>query len=98
MSFLLMTLSLLTSSAYANDLCTDATTMATNTSIAGDTTAATFDDVGSCGTSNTAPGVWYSITLPESGVLDLSTCNDADYDTKISVFSGDCGALVISAE
>ena len=47
--------------------------------------------------SLTAPGVWYSLTLPGvAGVDDRTVYADtatAGYDTKLSVYTGDCAAL-----
>ena len=78
----------------ANDLCSNAIAIACNSTTIGTTTASTVDNVGTCTTSNTAPGVWYSFT-GTGDVVTLSTCNVAtNYDTKISVFSGSCGGLV----
>jgi len=79
-------------SVLANDDCADAIPVSLGDVVAGSTSAATFDDVGFCGTGNTAPGVWYTMT-GNGDLVQLSTCNNADYDTKISVFSGSCGAL-----
>jgi len=75
-----------------NDLCSNAIGLNCNSSVNGSTSGATVDNVGFCGTSNTAPGVWYLIAGNGSPIT-LSTCNNASYDTKISVFNGTCGAL-----
>ena len=77
--------------APENDFCEDAIEIVCGQTISGTTTSATFDDVGFCGTSNTAPGVWYKVAY--DGLITASTCNQADYDTKLSVFDGECGAL-----
>ena len=79
-----------------NDLCVNALPILPNTTVAGTTSGATFDNAGFCGTSNTAAGVWYTWTDNSgvSGMVTLSTCNQAAYDTKISVFTGTCGALI----
>ncbi len=80
----------------ANDLCGDAATLAWGGSVNGTTVNATFDNVGFCGTTNTAPGVWYEFTVPGGGgvyTIDLSTCDQAGYDTKITVLAGGCGVL-----
>ena len=79
-----------------NDFCEDAIEIVCpegggDVTISGTTVEATFDDVGICGTSNTAPGVWYRVS--HDGLLTASTCNQANYDTKLSVFDGECGAL-----
>ena len=79
--------------APVNDLCENAIPISCDETVNGSTSEATFDNVGTCGTSNTAPGVWYSF-VATSGVVNLSTCNQADYDTKISVFTGTCNELV----
>ncbi|MCB9213498.1 MAG: HYR domain-containing protein [Alteromonas sp.] len=84
------------SAAPANDLCANAEPINCGQTLMGDTSMATFDGVGTCGTSNTAPGVWYSFT-GQGGSVTLSTCNQAAYDTKISVFSGSCAALTCVA-
>jgi len=78
--------------AFANDACVDAAPIACGATVSGSTAGATFDNVGTCGTSNTAPGVWYSV-VGDGGQITASTCNQASYDTKISVFTGSCGAL-----
>lgn len=75
-----------------NDFCADAITIACDETVSGTTTDATFDAVAFCGTSNTAPGVWYSF-VSDGSTYTASTCNQAGYDTKISVFTGSCGAL-----
>jgi hypothetical protein len=74
-----------------NDLCEDAILIECGETVSGQTITATFDDVGTCGTSNTAPGVWYKTAAV--GLLTVSTCDQADYDTKLSVFEGECGSL-----
>jgi hypothetical protein len=75
-----------------NDDCSGAIGLSCNETISGTTTGATADNAGFCGTSNTSPGVWYKFE-GTGGNATLSTCNDANYDTKISVFSGECGTL-----
>ncbi len=77
----------------ANDLCANAQAVAIPSATPGSTVGATLDSVGTCGTSNTAPGVWYIFTPATTGFYRASTCNAANYDTKISVFSGSCGSL-----
>ncbi|MGB5175725.1 MAG: hypothetical protein WBQ30_13390, partial [Thermoanaerobaculia bacterium] len=82
--------------APENDECIDAIEVICpegggDVTISGTTVEATFDGVGTCGTSNTAPGVWYKVS--HDGLLTASTCNQANYDTKLSVFDGECGAL-----
>jgi len=84
----------------ANDLCADAEDLGELPEneavvVSNQTITATFDDVGECGTTNTAPGVWYRVvTTCDGGRFVGSLCHpDTDYDTKISVFTGSCDAL-----
>lgn len=78
----------------ANDLCSNAAPLSCGQTVAGTTSGATFDATSFCGTSNTAPGVWYVLTTPPGAAsLNVSTCNQASYDTKLTVFSGSCGSL-----
>jgi hypothetical protein len=77
----------------SNDSCAYATTIICNETLSGTTVGATFDDVSTCGTSNTSPGVWYYFA-GTGDFISLSTCDQADFDTKISVFTGDCDNLV----
>ncbi|MEM7245080.1 MAG: proprotein convertase P-domain-containing protein [Acidobacteriota bacterium] len=63
--------------------------------VSGSTTGADDSDPNEntgCGTTDGGPGVWYSITGTGT-TLNLSTCNDADFDTKLRVHCGDCDAL-----
>jgi Abnormal spindle-like microcephaly-assoc'd, ASPM-SPD-2-Hydin len=76
-----------------NDLCDNAILIGCGASVNGTTVLATFDNVGTCGTSNTAPGVWYK-TIGTGSPITVSTCTAASYDTKLSVFSGTCAAKV----
>ncbi len=76
-----------------NDLCANAIAINCGESVNGSTADATFDNIGTCGTTNTAPGVWYTV-VGTGGVMSVSTCTAASYDTKLSVFSGSCGTLV----
>ena len=98
-----------------NDFCADAIEIVCpdgggSVTVSGSTIDATFDGAPFCGTSNTAPGVWYKVVLPaddsdsdsdsvsDSGVqlptiLTASTCNQANFDTKLSVYDGTCDGL-----
>lgn len=77
----------------ANDLCEDAIPVGCGQTLSGSTLFASVDDVPSCGTSlNTANGVWFRFT-GTGAEATASLCSGADYDTKIGVFTGNCGAL-----
>lgn len=38
--------------------------------------------------------VWFEFIAPVSGVLHVSTCGEATFDTRIAVYIGDCGSLI----
>jgi len=79
-----------------NDGCSGAIAVACGDSVTGSTVGATIDTAPTCGTPITSPGVWYKLNdnsgLP--GDITLSLCNGTDFDSKISVYSGTCAALV----
>ena len=86
-----------------NDICDDAfSPLGVPSHTFGSTVTATLDPVPnqSCGTSVTAPGVWYQVE-GTGNTMTASTCDDGDpstgsanYDTKISVFCADCDHLL----
>ncbi|MFT5149818.1 MAG: hypothetical protein ACI86P_002508, partial [Flavobacteriales bacterium] len=45
------------------------------------------------GVVSTSPGVWYQMEVSSGDLYAVSTCNDANFDTKISVFAGACDDL-----
>jgi len=75
-----------------NDLCANAIAVGIPSSTVGTTVGSTFDAVATCVTSNTAPGVWYKV-VGNGQTLTATTCGNAGFDSKISVFCGGCGAL-----
>lgn len=77
-----------------NDNCVDAVMVDCNSSIIGSTVQATSDTYPACGTSfSTARGVWYSF-IGSGTATTLTTCNaGTNYDTKLFLFEGACGAL-----
>ena len=84
--------------APANDACDSAISLACDDVVPFDTTFATLDNDVTCGTSALSNNIWYTYQgtgTPET--ITLSTCSDADYDTKLFVYSGDCGSLVCVA-
>ncbi len=78
-----------------NDDCANAALITCGQTISGSTLLATIETPVNpfCGTSVTAPGVWYRF-IGNGGNTTVSTCSFADYDTKISVYSGTCAALI----
>ncbi|NNL15309.1 MAG: T9SS type B sorting domain-containing protein [Flavobacteriaceae bacterium] len=77
-----------------NDFCLGAVEVFCDDTITGDTTYATENDelTDFCGTSQGAPGVWYSFT-GTGDVVTFSLCGTT-FDTKIQVYEGECGSLV----
>ncbi|MEZ4684863.1 MAG: dockerin type I domain-containing protein [Bacteroidia bacterium] len=57
----------------------------------GTTIGATLDATPNCITAPTEPGVWYSF-IGNGDRFAISTCT-ADYDTRVSVYTGSCGNL-----
>jgi len=54
-----------------------------------------------CGSGNdlgrTVNDVWYAFTAPADGLLDLSTCGTASYDTDLVLYTGTCAGLQLLA-
>ena len=81
----------------ANALCSGALPIACGGDVNGDTSDGVFTPGPACGSANiTAAGLWYTFT-GNGDDATLSTCSGSGYDTKISVFSGSCSALVCVA-
>jgi hypothetical protein len=77
-----------------NDDCSGAIAVGCNTPVSGSTAfAAAESGVATCGTTITAPGVWYTV-VGNGGLITASLCTGTGYDSKINVFSGDCANLV----
>ncbi len=80
-----------------NDECTGAIAVECGETVNGTTTGAAIDDTVApfCDTGVTSPGVWY-VYDDTSGLatdITITMCNGPfDYDTKLSVYTGDCGA------
>jgi len=93
---LLMDIEMVATDPLTYDVCVGARTIECNTSVFGDTLSAT-SDVGvapDCDTTTGAPGVWYKFedTSGLPAEILLYTCSDdTDYDTKLSVYTGECG-------
>lgn len=79
----------------ANDLCAGAITVTCGSVIIANTYSATSADApATCGTTlNTGPGVWYTF-IGTGDAIEINTCGAAtNYDTKLGIFTGTCGAL-----
>lgn len=79
-----------------NDVCAGATPIACGDTLSGSTATAAADAAPDCGTSVSAPGVWYSF-IGDGDQTILSTCSNVSYDSKINVYSGSCDALTCVA-
>ncbi len=80
-----------------NDKCINAQRLSVPGFSVGFTTAATADAAPFCGVSDVAPGIWYSV-IGTGSRMTASNCNEFnDYDTRISVYCGDCADLVCVA-
>jgi len=76
-----------------NAICAGALPITCDSTVMGDSGLSFFTPGPTCGASPiTSRGLWYTFTGDGSAVT-LSTCGTADFDTKISVFSGGCDAL-----
>ena len=80
-------------SILPNDFCTTAIPVICGDIVAGTTIGAISDLALTCGTTVTAPGVWYTFVGDGSNVI-FSTCTGTTWDSKINVYSGDCNNLV----
>ncbi|KAG7363078.1 hypothetical protein IV203_026438 [Nitzschia inconspicua] len=50
--------------------------------------------INTCGDqTSTGYSIWYTYTPEVSSLVEASTCNNADFDTQITVLSGNCGEL-----
>jgi hypothetical protein len=77
----------------SNDVCSNAQNISCNTILPGTLEGATADNVPNCLTqANGEEGVWYSFTGNDSYVT-FSTCGASQFDSQLSVYSGDCSNL-----
>jgi hypothetical protein len=76
-----------------NDICTDAIPVQCGSSYSGTTIGTSIETVPACnGVSAGAPGVWY--LLPGNNkIMTVSLCNNTNFDTRLQVYSGNCGSL-----
>ncbi|TNF31589.1 MAG: T9SS type A sorting domain-containing protein, partial [Bacteroidetes bacterium] len=82
--------------AVENDLCANATEIQCGQTLAGTNVGATStgQPTGSCGTAPGGPGVWYEF-VGTGYPVTFSTCTPVGSltDTKINVYTGNCGTL-----
>lgn len=80
-----------------NDECVNAIEVNCGDFISGTTNDATIDDAvaPTCDTAVTSPGVWYVLNDDSGLVTDITITmctGSTSYDSKLSVYTGDCGA------
>ena len=80
----------------SNDLCANATPIICSSTVPFDTTSATQEETTGCGTSSNGSEVWFTYTETVDQTITFTTCKEGvfGFDSKISVFSGSCSALV----
>ncbi|MCO6490930.1 MAG: T9SS type A sorting domain-containing protein [Phaeodactylibacter sp.] len=77
-----------------NDDCATANTITCGETLQGSTIGAFPDAVRRCGPGTGSGGVWYTFNPDGGGFYQsLSTCDAANFDTKITVYYGDCNRL-----
>ncbi|MCK7590874.1 CUB domain-containing protein [Subsaxibacter sp. CAU 1640] len=80
----------------ANDLCANATSISVGGTASGATTTAstTGAPTSSCNSvsMNASPGVWHTVTPSSNMMLKINTVG-SDFDTRLAIYSGSCGAL-----
>ena len=77
-----------------NDDCSTANTITCGETVTGSTIGAFPDAVRPCGPGTAGGGVWYTLNPNDGGfVQSLSTCGGANFDTKITIYYGDCNRL-----
>ncbi|RDK85184.1 T9SS type A sorting domain-containing protein [Marinirhabdus gelatinilytica] len=84
-----------------NDFCSGALPITCGETLTGSTATATLDTSPVCTQDITAPGVWYVFEDTSGFTTDytLSLCDGGTtYDSKLTVYSGDCGALVCEVD
>lgn len=84
------------STAPANDLVCNATSISCGQTINGTTINATstgtYEGTSTCGTQQASPAVWYSVA-GNGLTMRASLCNTSSWDSKISIYSGTCTNL-----
>jgi hypothetical protein len=78
-----------------SDACAGAPVVAVGSSVAASTAGALPDNIGGCGANN-SPAVWVKV-IGTGRDITAELCGSA-LDTRLSVFSGGCGALVCLGE
>ena len=90
-----LALFLLTQFSYAQNTCVTSVAVGCGTNETGTTTGGTNTAIGTCTTAQGTGGMhWYTFTGDGNNWTFETVATAGQYDTKIWVFSGACGALV----
>jgi len=86
--------------AYANDCATEAEQLGNGDTVSYDTTNANYDGPLISCAADGAPNVWFKIVNDSDEVLALeaSTCNQAAYDTALTLWNGGAAGSVFDPE
>ena len=93
-TLLLAAVAMATPAFAQNDECTGALALAANTPSAFDTTAATPSATAWPCAAGGGPDIWFSYTTSGVENIEVSTCDNATYDTAIEIFTGGCANLI----
>ncbi len=82
----------------SNDQCANAIVVGVNHLNVGSTVCATLDEIPACSSPATAPGVWHKVIGTGDSLMATLCLNETNYNSRISVFTCGCSALVCAAE
>jgi len=85
----ILTITDTTCAAIENDLCEDATEVGEVTDLPFSTVGTSHDGPTGCMTS---PNIWFAYKPSAAGLATISLCG-SEYDTRLGVYTGTCGAL-----
>ncbi|MEK6677308.1 MAG: hypothetical protein AABZ47_16860, partial [Planctomycetota bacterium] len=90
----------MTISCIANDACSSATTINSNSTTFGSTVNTNVDTgLPTCGPAQVSGGVWYRVTSPSTeGLMTASLCTQTPFNSRLTVFQGTtCAGLACVA-
>ncbi len=90
---LLFAATLLAAPAFAQDECSGAVTLVAGAATPFDTGLSTASATPWTCALGGGPDTWFTYTTTATSDVEVSTCNNATYDTAIEIFSGDCANL-----
>lgn len=78
--------------------CSSAETISCGASFSSATSGTGADGYVNCGTEGSGGQRWFVWTAPASGSVNFNLCTGTSYDSRIHVYSGNCGALTCVAQ